>query len=197
MLEQSGEMFRAATAHLLDNQALHVDLSEADAEVNLLERGVRRAVLEHVVVNPRDELSLSLLLLSVVQDAERIGDLAKSLAKAAGLARSQREGPHVQALREIRDDVLALFPKARTAFADADSAGARAVMNAHGDIKRRVAEYIQRLAGADDLPVDLAVTLAVSARMVGRVSGHLSNVVSTIALPFDQIRRSPTWGEDE
>jgi phosphate uptake regulator len=197
MLEKSAEMFRASTAHLLDNQPLDVDLSAADEEVNVLERGVRRVVLEHVVVNPRDELALSLLLLSVVQDAERMGDLAKSLAKAAGLAPAPRDGPHVEALRAIRDDVLALFPRAQTAFVDADAAGARTVMDAHRVVKGQVAEYIQRLAASKETPVDLAVTLAVAARMIGRVSGHLSNVVSTIAMPFDQIRRSPTWGEDD
>jgi hypothetical protein len=39
--------------------------------------------------------------------------------------------------------------------------------------------------------------LAVSSRMIGRVSSHLSNIISSVAMPFDQIRRSPTWGDDE
>jgi phosphate uptake regulator len=197
MIAAAGEMFDAASSHLLDNQPLTLDLAKADERVNNLEQEVRRVVFEHVVVNPRDELTLSLLLLSVVQDAERMGDLSKSIAKTVPLARGPRTGPHVEALRSIRDDVAAMFQPAREALLTADEVGARAVMDAHGRTKGVIAEYTRRLAAADDLTIDLAVVLAVGARMIGRISAHLSNVVSTIAMPFDQIRRSPTWGEDE
>lgn len=197
MLELSGEMFGAASGHLLDNEPLTVDIREMDEEVNRLEREVRRLVLEHMAINPRDELSLSLLLLSVVQDAERMGDLAKALVKAAALADAPRMGPHVAGLRTIRDGIQALFPKARAAFVSADASGARAVMQAHDAAKGEVARYIEGLAKAEDVSVNLAVVLAISARMFGRVSAHLSNILSTVAMPFDQIRRSPTWGDDE
>lgn len=197
MLDASGAMFQAATGALLDNESLKVDLRAMDEEVNRLEREVRRLVLQHMAVNPRDELSLSLLLLSVVQDAERMGDLAKSIAKAAALAEAPRMGPHVASLREMRDRVQAMFPQARAAFLKADAGGARAVMESHDEVKKLAAAYLERLAAADDVSVNAAVVLAVASRMIGRVSAHLSNVLSTVAMPFDQIRRSPTWGEDD
>ena len=197
MLDVAGEMFAAATAYLLDNEPLPLDLSARDADINAREQKVRRAVLQHVTINPRDELSLSLLLLSVVQDAERCGDLAKSIAKAADLADAPRAGRHVEALQRLRDRVQALFPEARAAFLAADSRRARAVMEAHDALKKEVTGYLKRLSEADDLTVNLAVVLAVSARMIGRVSSHLSNIISSVALPFDRIRRAPTWGDDE
>jgi phosphate uptake regulator len=197
MLDAAGEMFAAATAYLLDNAPLALDLSARDEDVNAREQKVRRAVLEHMTINPRDELALSLLILSVVQDAERCGDLAKSIAKAADLADAPRSGRHVEALRGLRDRVQALFPQARAAFLSADARQARAVMEAHDALKKEVTGYLRHLAEAGDLSVNLAVVLAVSARMIGRVSSHLSNVLSSVALPFDQIRRSPTWGDDE
>lgn len=197
MLDTAAEMFAAATAYLLDNEPLTLDLSARDEEINARERKVRRAVLEHVTIDPRDELALSLLLISVVQDAERCGDLAKSIAKAADLADAPRTGRHVEALRRIRDRVQALFPQAREAFLKADARGARAIMEAHDALKKEVTGYLRRLAEADDLSVNHAVVLATAARMIGRVSSHLSNIISSVALPFDQIRRSPTWGDDE
>ena len=86
MLDTAAEMFAAATAYLLDNAPLTVDLSARDEDINAREQRVRRAVLEHMTIDPRDELALSLLIISVVQDAERCGDLAKSIATAANLA---------------------------------------------------------------------------------------------------------------
>lgn len=197
MLDTAGEMFAAATGCLLDNENLAVDLSKMDERVNEREQAVRRAVIEHIAVDPRDELTLSLLLISIVQDAERAGDLAKSIAKAAALADAPRMGPHVEALRPIRDRVQALFPQARQAFLSADTDDAKGVMEEHDALKGEVSRYLQQLAGADDLSPNLAVVLAISARMIGRTSSHLSNIISSVAMPFDQIRRSPTWGDDE
>ncbi|MDX1421015.1 MAG: PhoU domain-containing protein [Rubricoccaceae bacterium] len=197
MLDAASEMFAAATALLLDNEPLALDLSARDEDINAREQKVRRAVLEHMTIDPRDELALSLLLISVVQDAERCGDLAKSIAKAARLADGPRSGRHVDALRRIRDQVQALFPQARTAFLNADAGQSRAVMEAHDALKKEVTGYLRTLAAADDLPVSHAVSLAISARMIGRMSSHLSNIISSVALPFDQIRRSPTGGDDE
>src|SRR5690606_39234623 len=121
MLDTAAEMFAAATAYLLDNAPLVLDLSAPGEAAHARGQKARRAVLEHVTINPRDELALSLLILSVVQDAERCGDLAKSIAKAADLADAPRGGRHAEALRAIRDRVQALFPQARQAFLSADT----------------------------------------------------------------------------
>ncbi|NNF59071.1 MAG: hypothetical protein HKN04_12625 [Rhodothermaceae bacterium] len=197
MIDDASAMFAAATTYLLDNEALAVDLSAMDEEINAYEQKIRRAVIEHIAVDPRDELTLSLLLISIVQDAERCGDLAKSIAKAAALADAPRMGPHVEALRTIRDRVQALYPKAKSAFVTANTADAKAVMDEHDALKKEVSGYLKQLASATDLSSNLAVVLGISGRMIGRTSSHLSNIISSVAMPFDQIRRSPTWGDDE
>ena len=197
MIDDADAMFAAATGCLLDNESLTVDLSAMDEEINAYEQKIRRAVIEHIAVDPRDELTLSLLLISIVQDAERCGDLAKSIAKAAALADAPRMGPHVEALRSIRDRVQALYPKAHSAFLQANMSDAKAVMDEHDALKKEVSGYLKKLASASDLSSNLAVVLGISARMIGRTSSHLSNIISSVAMPFDQIRRSPTWGDDE
>lgn len=195
MLDTSGRMFAAATATLLDNEALAIDLAAEDATINAHEQEIRRAVLEHVTLSPRDELALSLVLVSIVQDAERLGDLAKSLAKTAELADRPRMGPHVEALRPMRDRVQSAFPRVRDAFLTSDAEAARAVMAEHDRTKADLAAYLKRLAAAPDLSSNLAVVMATGGRMIGRTSAHLSNIISGVALPFDQIRRPPATGD--
>ena len=146
MVDRAAEMFAAATGVLIDNEALRVDLGEMDEDINTRERLIRRAVLEHVAVNPQHELSFSLVMVAVVQDAERCGDLAKSIAKAADLAASPRMGPHVGALADIRDRVQSLFPLVHAAFTSGDRDGARRVMEEHEVIKREVGEFLGDLA---------------------------------------------------
>jgi phosphate uptake regulator len=197
MLDIGGAMFTAATATLLDNEALEMDLSAEDERINAHERQIRLAILQHVSADPRADLSLSLVLVSIVQDAERIGDLAKSLAKAALLSNAPRMGRHVEALRPLRDRIQAAFPTVREAFRASDLAMARSVMEEHDENKLIVARYLEELAQADDVTANEAVVLAVSGRMIGRTGSHLSNIISAVAMPFDEIRRSPNWVEDE
>ena len=193
MLDTSAEMFAASAGCLLDNEPLRVDLSALDDRVNEGEQAVRRAVLEHVAVAPQDETSFSLLLVSVVQDAERCGDLAKTLAKVSELADAPRMGRHVEALSAVRDRVQAAYPRARRAFVEGDSAAVRAVMDEHARTKAEVADLIRALTSDPDLTPNASAVLAMGARIIGRTSSHLSNMVSAVALPFDQVRNAPTW----
>lgn len=190
MLQTAHDMFVAATAHLLDNAPLDVDLTAKDRVVNQKEQAIRRAVLEHVTINPDQDIVLSLVLVSIVQDAERIGDLAKTLAEVAELARAPRQGQPVETLRGIRDHVGQMFETTRTAFVNSDSRGAEEVMGKGEETKRRVAAFLQDLAGRDDITPNEALVLGIGARLFSRTSSHLSNLASSVALPYDQIRRS-------
>ena len=193
MLDTSAEMFAASTGCLLDNEPLRVDLATLDDRVNDGEQAVRRAVLEHAAVAPQDETSFSLLLVSVVQDAERCGDLAKTLAKVSELADAPRVGPHVEALSTIRDRVQSAFPRVRRAFVEGDSQTARAVTEEHDRTKADVAAALRDLTADPDLSPNAAAVLAMGARIIGRTSSHLSNIISAVALPFDQVRNAPSW----
>ncbi|MEO0558561.1 MAG: PhoU domain-containing protein [Bacteroidota bacterium] len=192
MLETSKTMFEAATGYLLDNQDISIDLKALDDTVNAGEREIRRSVLEHMAVNPSDDLSHGLLLLSVVQDAERCGDLAKSIAKAADLAAAPGMGRQVERLSNLRDRVVSQYPRTITALRDGDAEAARSVMTAHDEMKGEIGAFLQDLAAADDLPLDTGVALTLSSQYVGRVSSHLSNIASAVAMPFDLVRNSPS-----
>ncbi|MEM1044293.1 MAG: PhoU domain-containing protein [Bacteroidota bacterium] len=189
MLRVSGEMLEAALACLLDNEALQVDLSARDQIVNEGEQEVRRLVIEHLAIDPERERILSLILVSAVQEAERVGDLAKSLAAASTLADTPRLSPHVQPLRDLRDRLQRLVESTRKGFVQGDARAARRVTEEHQEIKRLVGGYLETIAHADDLSSNEAVVFAISMRMMGRISSHLSNIVSSTLVPFDQIRR--------
>lgn len=195
MLELTEEMFTSATALLLDNEPLSIDLKVKDAIVNERERIIRRSVLEHITMAPNQDSAFSLVLVSIVQDAERIGDLTKSLAKAANMSHQFRVGKAVEQLREIRTEVKALFPKVRQGFSESDTEEARFVMEANDRIKVKTADFLINLSNSTTVSINEAVVLAVSARMIGRVASHLSNITSSVVMPFDKLRRSPDWEE--
>ena len=87
MMEQSAKMLDHSLAALLDNEPLEVNLDHMDDVVDEGERIVRRTILAHLSVNPRQDLVASLVLVSMVQDAERIGDFIVATGKFEGQKR--------------------------------------------------------------------------------------------------------------
>ena len=193
MLEVSHEMFLAATATLLENEILDINLKEKDAIINRKEQEVRRAVLDHLQSAPGWELELSLVLLCIIQEAERLGDLCKTLAETSNMAHKVRVGPNVAPLRILRDRVVTMFEQTRSCFAEEDLQLARAVMEHNAIMKTQSADYLKALAHTMEVSANEAVLYSLAARMIGRTASHLSNIASSIALPFDQLRRAPTW----
>ena len=134
-------------------------------------------------------------MLIIVQEAERIGDLSKSLAKAAELATAPRVGQSVHPLRRVRDRVQGLFPDVRLGFIQADARAARRVMEAHTSVKVEVADFLALIAEGEIADTNRAVVLAIAARMIGRVSSHLSNIASSVVLTIEQVLNAPTWDD--
>ena len=190
MLETAHEMFVAAAAHLLDNEALPFDMDAKDDIVDAREQAIRRMILEHVAIDPSHEMVFSLVLVSIVQDAERIGDLATSLAELDALAAGPRMGPHVATLRTIRDDVTAMFDTTRNGFIQSDAALAQQAMDKSRDVKARAQALLETLATGEGTSANEALVLGLATRMIGRTASHLSNIASSVTLPFHQIRRN-------
>lgn len=187
MLEQSAEMLDHSLTALLENRPITVDLEELDDVVDEGERRVRRTILQHLAVNPTQDLVSSLLLVSIVQDAERIGDFARGLVELTKMARAPRQGPYAVELRAIAEKLRPMFTACEKAFRDADAEAARAVIAGHRQLRAELKAYRDRVA-ASDLTADMAVVYSGAAQILRRVGAHLSNIASTVVQPYDRIR---------
>jgi len=192
MLTTGHTMFAAATAFALENEILDSDLHELDRTINACEQDLRRAVLEHLTYDPKSEMVFSLKLVSIVHEAERIGDIAKSIVKAGKLAKKPRMGPKVDQLRDMRDRILVTFDHAHNGFVNEEADAAQQLMQMHEVMKDDVTRYLKELAEDDQLTANEGVVLALLARLLSRVSSHLSNIASAVVSPFDQLRRTPS-----
>ena len=187
MLRQSAQMLDLALAALLDNAPLEADLDAMDDRIDEGERMVRRSILEHLAFDPRSDLLPSLILVSMVQDAERIGDFARGLAELIPLAKSPRSGPFAEGLRAIAGEIRPLFALCEEAFRDDDAEKARLVTSRHREIKQQLRQLTREIAESD-LTADMAVVYSAAARSLRRVSAHLSNIASSVSQPYDRIR---------
>jgi phosphate uptake regulator len=187
MLHQSERMLDMALEALLDNKPLDVDLDALDDTVDESERMVRRSVLEHLAFKPRQDLVASLILVSMVQDAERIGDFARGIAELVPLAASRREGPFAERLRTAAARLRPLFALCEEGFREDDADKAREVMQVAAAVKIDLMQLNEDVAKSD-LTADMAVVYSGAARILRRIGAHLSNIASTVVLPYDRIR---------
>jgi len=187
MLRQSARMLELAMGALLDGRPLEVDLDELDDVVDEGERMVRRSVLEHLSFNPQQDLVASLVLVSMVQDAERVGDFARGIAELVPLARSERTGPFADELRVAAEKIRPLFGLCEAAFVEDDPEKARRVLQTYLEVKGELLDYTRRVAESG-LGADMAVVYSGAARSLRRVGAHLSNIASSVVQPYDRIR---------
>lgn len=187
MLHQSEEMLEHSLAFLFENKPLAVDLEDMDDHIDEAERRVRRSILQHLAVNPHQDLVASLVLVSMVQDAERIGDFARGLVELVKLAKSPRQGPFADELAAIAERLRPLFGICERAFRLADPGEARKVIVAHRELRIALKTYRNGVA-ASDLTADMAVVYSGAAQILRRVGAHLGNIASTVVQPYDRIR---------
>jgi Na+/phosphate symporter len=187
MLDQAAEMLEHSLGVLLDNRTITLDLDQLDDVIDEAERRVRRTILQHLAVNPTQDLVASLILVSMVQDAERIGDFSRGLVELMKMARSPRQGPFAEELRVLASRLQPMFSTCEKAFREADVEEARKVIADHGQLRDELKAYRNRVA-ASDLSADMAVAYAGAAQILRRVGAHLSNIASTVVQPYDRIR---------
>jgi phosphate uptake regulator len=187
MLDQAQRMLDLALAALLEGKPLLVDLDELDDVVDEGERMVRRSVLEHLSFDPSRDLVASLVLVSMVQDAERLGDFARGIPELLPLARHPRSGPFCDELAGLGRRLEPLFDLTKQAFVEDDPEKGRRVMATASELKSAFLDYTRRVAESD-LTADMAVVYSGAARSLRRVGAHLSNIASSVVQPYDRIR---------
>ena len=186
MLNTGRDMFAASSAHLFDNEILEVDLIGLDAAVNQREQALRQAVLEHLTIDPKRELVLCLKLVTVVHEAERIGDLSRMIGHAAELAEKPRLGPLVDELRNLRDRTNQLFNQSRDCFMDGDPVRAQSIQVQQKEVCNELRECVTRIADSD-METNEAVVCTLGAHAVSRVGSHLANIANCVIAPFHRV----------
>lgn len=190
MLKDDEWMFRAVCGVLFEGKPgaeLSEALYERDIRVNKNERRIRKQIVEHLVVRPGADVTSCLILMSIVKDAERIGDYCKNLFEIERLARGALAGDgYVRVLRDLADDILRTFERTRRAFAEENSDLGHEIIEHELEIGHRCDETVRRLAD-DVLECRPAVCYALAVRYLKRVSAHLGNIASSVVMPIHKI----------
>ncbi len=190
MLEENRAMFRAAIDALMDHRKMTMDIYKGDQEINRYEMEIRKKILEHLSINPKQDVIFSLVLLGVARDVERTGDFSKNIYELSLKHRENLEGgKYDDELRRIKDQILEMFDLTRTAFDESAEEKAERVMDMHhNDVSKKLDRMVDEIIDDKQINAKEAVTRALLSRYLKRISAHLANIASSVSNPFQRIR---------
>lgn len=197
MLDDGRHIFDAATNVLLgggDPDVVREDLYKTDKRINLTEQKVRREIVVHGTIHGSATFPALLVMMSLVKDAERIGDYAKNIFDLAKLGRPGSGGvdlgdeAEVAQLVVLKDRASKMLVRARGLFELQDESAANAFLEEVDDLQkqcdRAVTERLLRKGRNEAGPVLLQ-------RYIKRVLGHVGNIVTSIVMPVDKLDYYP------
>jgi phosphate transport system protein len=190
MLDDTRLMYEMVCSTLLENVEepdLKKKIYETDGRVNKLQKKIRTRIVEHLSLQPTVDVNACLLLMSVVKDAERLGDYCKNLYEVTEIV----EEPIDRALfsqyfNGLDEDILTLFERTKEAFIESDKGKAESSW----DYERRTAvrcDHILKEIAKSSLSVNEAVCFALIARHFKRIVAHLTNIATSVILPLSEL----------
>jgi len=191
MLNDAESMFGMVIRRLLYNEGdldtLKKEIYEIDSRVNKSEKEIRKRIIEHLSIQPSVDVPTSLLLMSVVKDAERLGDYSKNLFEVSKfLAEPIDKNKYKELSNNIDQEIAELFKDTKKAFLESDEDIAIASWNYERQIAKRCDQILEKLAKSN-ISVNEAVCFTLIARHFKRIAAHLTNIATSVVLPLSDL----------
>ena len=199
MLDAGRHVFDAAANAFLggtDVEVIREDLFETDKRINHAEQRIRREIVVHATVHGPSSFPQCLVLMSVVKDAERVGDYSKNIFDLAELSPKQPAGKFRDDLVKQKDRISKLMAACREVFDKQDDQAAENLIAEAEAIEDHCDAQISKLV-TDSKTRELSATYALAYRYFKRVTSHSFNVLTSIVQPLDKIDFSESRPESE
>lgn len=189
MLDEGRHVFvTAANAYLghTDIDVIRQDLFDTDKRINHSEQQIRREIVVHTTAHGVNSVPQCLMLMSVVKDAERVGDYAKNIFDLAELTPKPPSGKFRDDLVDLKDRISKLMVSCREAFDLQDEDAAKRLISEAQAIEDHCDKKISQLV-TESKNRELGVSYALAYRYFKRVTSHSFNVLTSIVQPLDKL----------
>lgn len=189
MLDLGYDMFSLATETLAENKPPEIvkDFEVLDKKINKKHRDVRKKLYEHLSMSGGKDLFSSLVLLSVVDDSERIGDYTKNIAEILAHLSQFYIDDYQDDFLEILNKTDKRFLQTKKAFIDQDEALAESLVQNYKNQSQQCNALLTSLLTTSENMKRDDVALALLVRYLKRISAHLKNIASAVVNPYHRI----------
>jgi phosphate transport system protein len=189
MLDAGRHVFDTAANAFLggtDLEVIREDLFTTDKRINSAEQKIRRELVVHATVHGAGEFPACLVLMSIVKDAERMGDYAKNIFDLAEFVAKPPEGEHGKRLVELKDAISKLMATCREIFDTDQTDKATELIREAQRIEDICDTQVRELLKAGER-VEQSAACALAYRYFKRVASHTCNVASSVVQPVDKL----------
>ena len=190
MLQDDRHTFDLAINALLggtDAEVVGKEVKKSDKRVNRAEREVRRRLVVHAAIaGERVDLPRVLIAMSVIKDAERVGDQCKHIWDLANEGIDLSAAEDLKQLLSMRDQTSRYIVEASRIYQERDTEAAHTLITEMDEAQDRydecVVAQLKSTAGAGE-----AVPRALLCRYLKRITGHLMNVITALVMPLERL----------
>jgi phosphate uptake regulator len=170
-----------------DAASVGKEVRKSDRRVNKAERRVRRHLVVYASVRgKRMDLAHVLVAMSVIKDAERIGDQCKNIWDLGNMGVDFSEAEDVDELRRLRDQTSRFIAEAGRIYRERDTAAAHELISALDTVLDEYDACVERQIGSSATPRE-AVPRALLCRYLKRITAHLMNLLTSLVMPLDRL----------
>jgi len=183
------EMFEKATNNVFspsdDLNAESRELVKWDGRINALQQSIRRDVVLHITVKGSKDTLPCLLLMSLVKDAERLGDYAKNIMEVAERYHDFEKDNYFETLKIMRGDILKWFDETKIAFDNTDAKHAQITREKAYESEKECDRIAWEMMEKTDKKDNVAIALLF--RFFKRIAAHLDNIATSVIVPIDKL----------
>ena len=190
MLDASRRAFQlAADGYLrhIDKDAFREELFVLDKSINKSERQIRKELVIHAAIHGNTEFDQCLILMSIVKDAERLGDIAKNIYDLSVVAPEAPDGMYKGKLEMLKNAILGLNDNCRHVFETQDEPMATELICQAAAIEDTCDKNIHWFLADKETPERGDVAYALAFRYFKRYASHVRNIASSIVQPLHKI----------
>jgi phosphate uptake regulator len=163
-------------------------ISKTDVGVNKAQRQVRKELVVHASVQgAAADLPMVLSSMSIVKDAERIGDYAKNIWDIAAAGVDLSTAADIAQLIKYRDRTSDMIGETARVFRERDIDAAHRMIQESDAIQDEYDAGVRELLGGGTPEAPDAVARALLYRYLKRISSHAMNVLTSLVMPLHRL----------
>ena len=190
MLHDDRHTFDLAINALLggtDAKVVGKEVKKSDKRVNRAEREVRRRLIVHAAIaGERVDLTRVLIAMSVIKDAERVGDQCKNIWDLADEGIDLSAAADLKWLMSMRDQTSRYIAESSRIYQERDTEAAHGLIVEMDAAQDRFDECVVAQLKSTEAASE-AVPRALLCRYLKRITSHLMNVITALVMPLERL----------
>ncbi len=191
MLNIAYDMFQYSMRVVIEKEKEKEDIYAIDRKLNQLQIKVRRDVLEHLAINPAQDIIPSLILTTIVVDIERIGDFSKNLIELSHKYPEPLRGKYIEEIKVLEGKVQSNFKKLIDVYTEQNQELGSQIMKELVLVSNECQAILEELVEDKKINAKEGIIYTLIIRFLKRVSLHVKNVASSVVNPFHRLGYKP------